>query len=252
MTTNNPAIPITPQEAERLLNESSFGSSGREMSPLKCFTGLLKSVAKDATEEKREYGMVLRAPFKFDSVKVDSGGALCGDPKCVGSTVPWPYPSAEITFTIPSRIYELLGDSIAALQGNEEPPKALSLVGHVLHLKWRKGHAMRRRNQVTQAWEDYDGEAYDCLSIDGRKAGSTTTATVSTDGIPAGDINDWLATLADGKDQAGFNRAALTDGRVQADGILFSSLAKSSEAILQMLITQGKLKKSEVGVYSKS
>ena len=250
-----PEVPAQPGEAEAFFASATFDVQGIELSPLRCFKGKLKEIGyrKETTRDNR---IRLRLPFKFDNLVVCSAGSLCGKKDCVGSSVPFAWPAAEIVFNHSdgsSSIFGALALSVQALMGKGTKLKLLE--GHELWIKWTAGHPLRRMSAETKEWEDYEGEAYEVMSIDGTGASGiapTQAASVTTSALSSPtDISIVLVELADGKTQQAFNKAAFQNEKVKANTAMFSELARNPDAILLGLMQLGKLTKDEQGVWHK-
>ena len=269
MTTSSP---LTPEQESALL-DGMVTAVRESQSPLRCFRGRLAKIVPRLEPARDGSGQMLtRAVFSWgDKFEVCRAGSICGDPACVGSVVPYPWQTAELSFSWGRAGQELsstsaagiLAESINAITG-KPGTRVRETVGQLWHVKFTGGHTMRRLNLQTNTWDNTEGEAYVCISLDGKVAakpadGSTpavaqqlpATLPGTTPAAATGvwDEDTYLVGLADGKTQAQFNRAAFTDNKVKADSDLLSKLAVSSEPVLQALVIGGLLAKDDAGIF---
>ncbi len=103
---------------------------------------------------------------------------------------------------------------------------------------------MRRLNTKTQEWEEFTGEAFKVISIEGK---SSTIAYGQGQAVtlPPVAIEDLLADLADSRQRegpSGFTAEALKNDVIKADTVAFNDIVTDNGvAALAKLVASGKL-----------
>lgn len=257
-----PERDLTEAEAQAIL-EGLTNTPSDAVTPLLCFQALHENTGvSEITPRERSGGggddrgsrTYTRLMYRFKELIVCQAGSLCGDKTCQGSTQPFPWKTAEVPMSYgdagagpgSSSRSGILGASVDKIFGRST--KVVETHGKRVHWKMTPGHAMRRHNNETNEWNDYLGEAFVVLSVDGQTGPEGVAATIQAAVV---DIDELLAGFADGVDQKAFNTKALQSKQVQ-DSPVFQQLVTSSEAVLQGLIAKGRLTKDEEGVYRKT
>ena len=234
-------VQLTPEQMEALLNSLST-ETGEARSPLLDFEG--KCVDIQGTMESRKgfdntIRNVLKLKYMFDKVKVHD------------SRTPYSWETAELVFynndtsqvPQPTNPYGIWVQSMTDIMGVIKLP---AIKGHTLRVTWLPATRVRM-NQETKEFDEYEGEAFKVVSIDGKNnptlAGISPGSTISLP--PTQDINDLLADLADGKvreGQGGFSQAALQNDVIKGNNEVFNNiLSNNGSTVLAQLVEQGKL-----------
>jgi hypothetical protein len=179
------------------------------------------------------------------------------------STVPYALKTAQLVIShsgSDQSVWGVLGNSIEKFLG--EGAKVSTAVGHVLEMRWRGternpdgsvvsgaiSHMMRRQNRETQSWEDQEIECWEVTSVDGKAPGG---AIPSATEVATGSANDILVEIADDKNAAAFNQAAMMDPRVKTNTGLVMKIVNEGDAVLTSLVDQGLLTHDDAGTYHK-
>lgn len=193
-----------------------------------------------------QYGPYTDVVFDFDQVEIFPGGSTIPYQLTTGqigvrhndksSTVPWAHFAKSLS--------DIMGQGVLVNV----------IVGKVLEIDWQKRSVRRpvtnpETGQRTDEWVDALAECYIVNSIDG--ATPTGGAAPAAVAAPALSGDDLLVSLADGKDAAAFNQAAITNEVVKADNPLFQRVMQTGDACLSALVASGKLTKDEAGLYHK-
>jgi len=255
---------MSAEEAERLLNETSHAVT-EGGTPLRCIRGRVEAIVPNWRAGSR--GAYLQFTYTLMDLEVCSGGALCGNPDCKGSVVPYPWKQADLPpFSQASSSQSRWGvwcESINGIIGADfkgEPVPVSALKGKLIHAKFTSGHVLRQQVQATGTWGEVAADAWEVLSIDGRTKGvvagaaqaTATTASPAVVVVPpvATDPETVMISLMDGKTQVDFNPLVLTN-QIIKDSPLFTEYVGAQEALMQRLIGAGKVTRGEDGVYHK-
>lgn len=189
-----------------------------------------------------QYGSYTDVIFDFDQLDIFPGG----------STIPYALPTGQIgvrhndrSATVP---WAHFAKSIADIMG--QGTLISSIVGKMLEVDWQK-RAVRKRGtnpdtgQQTEEWVDAIADCYVVVSVDGSAAPSDRSAPAAAPTDPDG----LLVSIADGKDAAAFNPAAITNETVKADNALFQRVMATGDACLAALVAANKLTKDGAGIY---
>jgi len=265
-----------PEEAERLLNETTHAVT-EGGTPLRCIQGRVDDIVPAWRTGTR--GAYLQFMYKLVDVEVCVKGSICGDPACKGSLIPYPWKTAEMPplsqASSSQSAWGVWSDSIAAI-ADSHPQNELQLdrddsgritVGALrkkaVQLKFTPNHVMRRQDAETQKWGEVALEAWEVMSIEGRKktgamapAQVTAQVTAPPPGTPPAAATTpetpetIMIDLMDGKKQVDYNPAVLTNQAIK-DSPLFTEYVGAQEALMQRLVAEGKVVVDEDGTVHK-
>jgi hypothetical protein len=211
-------------------------SGQREGYPLVRFTGTLDNFYED----ERTFGTNITTFVKLQFSDIDVEEA----------EEPYPFPTAE--FGIKYSNYKNSGWGIFSLALSKciaEDEDIADAVGRRLTMAYTKGHDMGFKDNNWQPDVDDDGNptnederpnvimsAWEVVAIDGVGAGSA-------------DVTDVLSGLLDGKTLAEFNKAALADSTVKAQGKDFIASTIQNKSFVTEALSSGSFTKDKTGVY---
>ena len=153
---------------------------------------------------------------------------------------PYPFPIAELTIkysNYKSSVWGIFATSLAKCLGEDEDLP--DLVGRTVTMGWTNGHDMGFKDKNWQADVDDDGNA----TNEDERPNVIISAweVLGVDGVSAatGSVEDVLAGLLDGKTRVEFNRAAMTDPTVKAQGAGFIKAQITSKAFINEALSSG-------------
>ena len=241
---------LTPTQEDALLSTMTYDT--REAgSPLRKFRGLCHNIKPKTVlrGEGANARNALELKYQFQDMTGPDG---TGYPEAI---TPYPWGTGELTFynnnaseqPSASSAYGIWSKSITDILG--AGAKVPAVKGCVLDVAYTPGHPGRRINPQTKEWEDTEIEAFVVLAVNGKRIPLVAGASVPQVAAPVGDINDVLASIADGKTSEVFAVAAMQDAIVKADANAFSQIVSDNgTTVAAALVALGKLSKDEAGV----
>jgi hypothetical protein len=163
---------------------------------------------------------------------------------------PYPFPIAELTIkysNYKNSGWGIFSQSLAKCIADDED--LADIVGRPLTLGYTPGHDLGFKDNNWQPEVDDNGnaineserpnvviDAWEVLGVDGVSAATGT-------------VEDVLAGLLDGKTRAEFNRAAMTDPTVKAQGAAFIKKQITSKAFITEALNSGAFEEDGDGVF---
>lgn len=192
------------------------------LSPLRRFKGTLEKYTpmQQKAQDGRDY-MQIEFPFK--------------DLEVIDATEVYAFPIAQIRVgysTNASTRWGALAKSIKTVCGPEATID--SIVGK--HQEWAMlPYSMRQMNKDTQEWEDAKVDCWQLVSMDGV--------------APAEDLNPYIASVMDGKNEQQANQALMTDPKIIARPQLIEDL--TARKLVDALLMAGLVTRDAEGIFHK-
>lgn len=165
---------------------------------------------------------------------------------------PYPFPIAELTVKYSNYKrsgWGIFAESLAKCLGDDEDLP--DLIGRKVTMAYTQGHDMGFKDKNWQAEVDDDGNA----TNESERPNVVIAAweVIAVDGVGAGTAGvspyDRLIELLDGKTRAEFNKAALSDPLIKAQGVAYIKAQITSRVFVSDAIKDGLFTEDENGVF---